>query len=279
MAQFYMKLNNRGGRMERDIALKYSDKFKALLKLQNEVKSIHPLLSEHFPIAIVEDKQLHIFEYNKARYSLSHIEPDTMNIPVGVRAAFPLECMHNQAVVVVTGEVFDTVSEQVIIFHEFVHCYQYQTCEIQLREHIDLAKRSVNTNYSWELNYPFPYSDNQYIEITRSLFESLDKNDRLIGSTRRKLKESLTTEQVDYMVWQEWKEGFARYIENQIRAFLGINLNHGGQDEPYRRTTFYEMGSQLIKLIVQASPGSLYRIEELYYALQNDLYFEQSEEM
>jgi hypothetical protein len=34
------------------------------------------------------------------------------------------------------------------------------------------------------------------------------------------------------------------------------------------------MGSQLIKIIVQASPGSLYRIEELYYALQNDLYFE-----
>lgn len=267
--------------MEKDIALKYSNKFEALLKLQDKVKSIHPLLSEHFPIAIVEDKQLHIFEYKKGSYSLSHIEPDTMDIPVGIRAAFPLECMQNQAAVVVTGEVFNAVSEQVIIFHEFVHCYQYHTCEMQLREHIDLAKRSVNTsNYSWELDYPFPYSDYQYIEITRSLFESLDKkDDKLIGSTRRKLKECLTTEQVDYMVWQEWKEGFARYIENQVKSFLGINLNHGGRDEPYRRTTFYEMGSQFIKLIVQASPGSLYRIEELYYALKNDSFFETSEKI
>lgn len=266
--------------MEKDIASKYSDKFKALLKLQDEVKTIHPLLCEHFPIAIVEDKQLHIFEYNNAKYSLSHIEPDTMNIPVGVRAAFPLECMQNQAVVVVTGEVFNTVSEQVIIFHEFVHCYQYHTCEIQLREHIDLAKRSVNTNYSWELNYPFPYTNNQYIEITRSLFESLDrKDDKLIGWTRRKLKAYLTTEQVEYMVWQEWKEGFARYIENQVKLFLGITLNHRGREEPYKRTTFYEMGSQLIKLIVQASPGSLNRIEELYYALKNDPYFVLSEEI
>lgn len=266
--------------MERDITWKYSDKFEALLKLQDEVKSIHPLLREHFPIAIVEDKQLHLFEYREEKYSLSHIEPDTMGIPQGVRAAFPLECIQNQVAVVVTGEVFDTVSEQVIIFHEFVHCYQYRTCEMQLREHIDLAKRSVNTgNYSWELNYPFPYSNNLYMDTTRRLFESIDhQDDRLIGLTRRKLKECLTTEQVDYMVWQEWKEGFARYIENQIKLCLGINLNHGGRNEPYRRTTFYEMGSQLINLIVQASPDSLYRIEELYYALKNDLYFGLSEE-
>lgn len=266
--------------MGKDIASKYSGKFKAFLNLQDKVKSIHPLLCEHYPIAIVEDKQLHIFEYNHDRYSLSHIEPDTMSIPVGIRAAFPLECMQYQVVVVVTGEVFNTVSEQVIIFHEFVHCYQYDTCEIQLREHIDLAKRSVNTNHSWELNYPFPYTYDPYIEMTRSLFESLEqKDDKLIGWTRRKLKECLTTEQVEYMVWQEWKEGFARYIENQVKLSLGITLNHGGREEPYRRTTFYEMGSQLINLIVQASPDSINRIEELYYALKNDLYFGHSEEL
>lgn len=55
-----------------DIGLKYSDKFKALLKLQNELKGIHPLLKNHFPIAIVENKKLHIFEYKNAEYDLSH---------------------------------------------------------------------------------------------------------------------------------------------------------------------------------------------------------------
>ncbi len=260
--------------MQKDIASKYSDKFKGLLKLQDEVKSIHPLLHEHYPIAIVEDKQLHIFDYSKGMYSLSHTEPDTMDLPGGIRAAFPLACMPNQVAVVVTGDVFDTISEQVIMFHEFVHCYQYHTCEIQLREQIDLAKRSANSaNYSWELNYPFPYSDNQFSEITRSIFDGLDRKDhRLIGLLRRKLKDYLTMEQVEYMVWQEWKEGLARYIENQVKFSLGIPLNHGGREEPYRRTTFYEMGSQLINLIVESSPGSLNRIEELYYALKNDKY-------
>lgn len=259
----------------KDIELKYSDKFKSLLKLQNEVKKIHPLLNEHFPIAIVEDKHLHIFEYIQASYKLSHIEHDTMNIPIGIRAAFPLECMQHKAVVVVTGEVFDTVSEQVIVFHEFVHCYQYHTCEMQLRNHIELAKRAVHSGYSWELNYPFPYTNSQYIELTRTLFDSIEEEDgKQIGITRKKLKESLTAEQVEYMVWQEWKEGFARYIENRIKYQLGIKLNHGGKEEPYRRTTFYEMGSRLINLIVEASPSSLYRIEELYYALNSDQYFQ-----
>lgn len=261
--------------MKENITLKYSDKFASLLKLQDEIKSIHPLLKEHFPIAIVENKKLHIFEYEKGEYFLSFIEPDTMNMPTGIRAAFPLECLQNKSVVIVSGEVFDTFSEQVIVFHEFVHCYQFHTCEIQLRKQIELAKRSVNTeDYSWELNYPFPYANKKFIELTRTLFDSLEKKDgNLIGLTRRKLKESLTTEQVEYMVWQEWKEGFARYIENRIKHHLGIDKNHGGRDEPYRRTTFYETGSQLIDFIVEASPSSLEKIEELYYALNNDQYF------
>ena len=75
------------------------------------------------------------------------------------------------------------------------------------------------------------------------------------------------------MVWQEWKEGFARYIENRIKHHLVIDQNHGGMDEPYRRTTFYETGSQLIDFIVGASPSSLEKIEELYYALKDDRYF------
>lgn len=262
--------------MIRDIESKYTEKFETLIRLQQKVKQIHPLLEEQFPIVVVENKQLNIFEYEKGRYYLSHVEPDTMNIPVGVRAAFPLECVRNQAVVVVTGEVFDTINEQIVIFHEFVHCYQYHTCEMQLRETFELAKRSVNTeNYSWELDYVFPYSDNQYIENTRLLFESIDKRDnKLIDLNRRKLKECLSFEQVEYMVWQEWKEGFARYIENQIKVSLGLPANHGGRDDPYRRVTFYEMGSQLISLIVKNSPDSLYHIDELYYALKNDVFFE-----
>ena len=71
------------------------------------------------------------------------------------------------------------------------------------------------------------------------------------------------------------EEGFARYIENRIKHLLVIGQNHGGMDEPYRRTTFYETGSQLIDFIVGASPSSLEKIDELYYALKDDRYFEE----
>ncbi|NMO98182.1 hypothetical protein [Paenibacillus lemnae] len=264
----------------KDIATKYYNGFESLLNLQNEVEEIHPLLTEHYPIAIVEDEHFYIYEYQEAGYRLTHIEPDTMNIPIGVRAAFPLECMQYQAVVVVTGEVFDTVKELIVVFHEFVHCYQYHTCEMDLRKQIELAKRSLNSeSYSWELDYPFPYTNNQYIQLTKTLLESIEKKDlKQIGAARRKLKECLTSEQVEYMVWQEWKEGFARYIENRLNAQLGINQNHWGKEEPYGRPTFYEVGSRLIDLIVKASPSSLYRIDELYYALNSDQYFQGREE-
>ena len=85
--------------MKENIALKYSDKFVSFLKLQDEIKSIHPLLNEHFPIVIVENKQLNIFEYERGEYLLSCIEPDLMNMPTGIRAAFPLESLQNKAVV------------------------------------------------------------------------------------------------------------------------------------------------------------------------------------
>lgn len=259
----------------KDITLLYKAKFESLLKLQDQVKHIHPLLQEHYPIAIVEEGNFYIFEYLQSGYELTKVEPDTMHIPHGIRAAFPLESLQYQVAVVVTGEVFDSVDEQVIIFHEFVHCYQFQTCEMSIRENIGLAQRALQSgDYSWELHYPFPYTDQQFTQWTRTLFDGIAKKDNeQIATSRIRLKACLTAEQIEYMVWQEWKEGFARYIENRIKKQLGIELNHGGSKEPFSRTTFYEMGSQLIELIVEASPSAHNAIEELYYALNSDQYF------
>jgi hypothetical protein len=75
-----------------------------------------------------------------------------------VRAAFPLEFYDNKACVLVSGDIFDSVQEQVTIFHEFVHCYQFNTCEVELRSGLELARNSENSeDYYWELQYPFPY--------------------------------------------------------------------------------------------------------------------------
>jgi hypothetical protein len=51
------------------------------------------------------------------------------------------------------------------------------------------------------------------------------------------------------MVWQEWKEGFALYVENMIREHLGLDRNMVGRRMPYNRTAFYAGGEALISFL------------------------------
>ena len=71
----------------------------------------------------------------------------------------------------------------------------------------------------------------------------------------------------EYLVWQEWKEGFARYIENRIRARLGLDPNRFGAEEPYNRITFYVGGSDYISLLVEDRPELIQDPKALYSEL------------
>lgn len=46
------------------------------------------------------------------------------------------------------------------------------------------------------------------------------------------------------MIWEEWKEVFARYIENLIRDRIGINIDTNKLQAPFNRVCFYEIGSK-----------------------------------
>jgi hypothetical protein len=250
---------------------KYQSNLEELLKLQAQIEHLHPLLQHYYPIVIVEDSQLNIFAYDtyKKAYRLQRVEDDTMNLPQGIRAAFPMES-DGKVVVVVTGDVFDSIGEMVTIFHENVHCYQFENCEMRLRETIALAQKAKNEgDYMWELNYPFPYSDPEYVDYVEKLLTAIEANelDELLR-LRRSIKQHLTDEQVEYMVWQEWKEGFARFIENRIKQQLGMEENHFFS-VPFDRTVFYETGSRIIGLIHQ-SDGDVNDIEGLYHRMNED---------
>ena len=65
---------------------------------------------------------------------------------------------------------------------------------------------------------------------------------------RRSLKQHLSEIDHEYLVWVEWKEGFARFIENEIRSRYGIEANEGGKDAPYNRVTFYFGGERFITI-------------------------------
>jgi hypothetical protein len=120
-------------------------------------------------------------------------------------------------------------------------------------------------DYMWELQYPFPYADATFIRTYKSLLLALDERDAAQAeSLRKELRESLSSMDWEYLTWQEWKEGLARYLENRIRQMVGLPENKGGETEPYSRVTFYRGGDALIRFLEGQHPGISTNMERLY---------------
>jgi len=192
-----------------------------------------------------------------------------MIVPEGIRAAFPLDFYENKMACVVSGDVFDDLSGYVMIFHEFVHCAQADCCEHKLKSGLSVAQQAQAANdYMWELNFPFPYEDSDFSEIY-SLFlaaASEGEADKVLRC-RTFLREVLNTPDYEYMVWEEWKEGFARLIENRIKKKLELEENHGGIDPPYNRVTFYEGGARYISILFEKDNSLEKDIEALFFRM------------
>ncbi len=229
---------------------KYATQLQKIFEIQAQIETVHPLLAHVFPIAIVENGQFLIFDVDPSgkHYTFVKQAPTPMPIPQGVRAAFPLECYGGKPACVVTADIFDTLDGYVTIFHEFVHCCQYQTCEETLKATLSVARQAQAANdFMWEINYPFPYDAFDFVETYTAFLEAAARQQHdLVRDCRAQLHTALRAEDFEYMIWQEWKEGFARYIENRIKQHLGLPENHGGAELPFSRVTFYEGGARLI---------------------------------
>jgi hypothetical protein len=250
------------------VAEKYSAQLNKIFALQARFAPLNPALAEVYPVAIVENKMFYVFEPDPAEkaYRLVRTEPDTMNVPVGIRAAMPLGFWDNRIACVVTGEVFGQPDGYVFIFHEFVHCAQWETCEPKLKDRLSIfAEAMKNKDYMWELQYPFPYADPVFVEKYPALLEAWDGGDALAaGTLRAALKSALSAGEWEYLTWQEWKEGLARFVENRMRAEVGLPANTYGQAPPYSRITFYCGGEKLIRFLERRSPGASKDMEKLY---------------
>jgi hypothetical protein len=226
-------------------------KLQRVSELQQTLADIHPVLSRVHPIAVVENNLFHIFDIENrdvGRWAFVKRAPTPMPVPRGVRAAFPLACYDSKSACVVTEEVFDSLEGYVTLFHEFVHCYQSETCESTLKKRLRIAQNAEAAgDPMWEITYPFPYDDPSFVEAYgQFLGASAERDSNRVNRSRSALQKALDPEDVEYMVWQEWKEGFARFIENQIRSKLDLEGNHGGERPPYTRVSFYEGGARYI---------------------------------
>jgi len=253
--------------------MNYEPALKKVLDLQQKILDIHPLFRKSYPIAIVKGKTFLIFDLDEAgkAYHFVRQAPTPMPIPKGVRAAFDLECYDNKIACVVTGEVFDTLEGYVTIFHEFVHCHQASTCELKLKQSLEVARQAMAAgNPMWEIEYPFPYNNPDFVETYAALLQAADANSgEGVLNAHRRLVKLLQPLDFEYLIWQEWKEGVARLIENRLQWQFNLLENHFGRQQPYHRITFYEGGAGVIAALTQDKRELYHNLENLFWSIQN----------
>lgn len=246
--------------------MNHEAKLHNLFALQGKLQHLHPLLQTLYPVVIAEEDEMLVYEPRGSQYALAGAFPSPMPIPRGVRAAFPLEDFGNRMACVVTEEVFDSLDGYVTIFHEFVHCFQFETCEPVIKKRLAVAQKAlVDNDPMWEINAPFPYGNEGFIDAYNRLGQALTQRDLpAVIEIRAALRALLAPVDYEYMLWQEWKEGFARWLENRMQAALNLSLNLGGGHEPYTRVSFYAHGAALIGLLADHEPGLVNDIETLF---------------
>jgi hypothetical protein len=242
-----------------DISAKYEESFTKLIELHKQVRSLHPYLLKLYPVAVVEGEDFHVFDVKSTAkgYELVTTSQPAMIVPQGVRAAFPLDFYENKMACVVSGDVFDDLAGYVTIFHEFIHCAQMENGELELKSRLRVAQRAQSeSDFMWELNHPFPYEDVEFVEVYSLFLEAAGAGDAAgVARCRAFLREMLNALDYEYMVWQEWKEGFARLIENRLRDKLELTPNRGSGSLPFNRVTFYEGGELYISLLFKQDEG------------------------
>jgi len=247
---------------------KYGERLRHVFSFQAKIEPIHPIFKKVYPVAIVENKTFYVFEPVPERkvYRLVSTAPDTFNIPQGVRAAMPLGFWNNRSACVVTGEIFDESDGYIFIFHEFVHCAQWESCERKLKGDLTVFQEAMKKkDYMWELQFPFPYEEKKFTERYAAFIKACDQNDlAMVQSLRAELKETLPAQAWEYMTWQEWKEGLARHLENRIRKAVGLPENTNGKNQPFNRVTFYHGGDRFIGFLERQQPGIIDDLEKLY---------------
>ena len=120
----------------------------------------------------------------------------------------------------------------------------------------------------WEIQHPFPYTAVDFIQPYTQFLAGLAARDAaLVDDSRRALRAYLGVHDFEYMAWQEWKEGFARWMENQVKQQVGLPMNSGGLVKPFSRVLFYAGGEALIDYLAAAHPGITEDLPALFHRM------------
>jgi hypothetical protein len=236
--------------------------------LHNEIKDIDKSLEKLQPVAVVKNNAYFVFDLDQSgeKYEFKMEYPSEMEIPEDVQAAYPLEYGNGKTAAIITEKEFTTLEGRIIVFHEFVHCFQWNDAGVgDLRRTLAIAREAwEKQDFMWELDHPFPYTSEYFIAKTRELDNGYD-----IGKYHNDMKAALNEKDFEYMIWQEFQEGYARYIENLIRERLGANKNSTPLTSPFARHVFYEIGNRYIETLTRNDIGLKGNLGALFQKMMN----------
>ena len=162
----------------------------------------------------------------------------------------------------------------VTILHEFVHGYQFETCEQATKNKLGIALQAQEKgDFMWE-SAPFPLPMGNFYSLLPGVSGSPFRGEAGdILAVRGALYSCLGRHDFEYMVWQEWKEGFARWVENRLRIGLGLQENFGGRNPPFSRVSFYAGGAALVDYLQGQNPILVRDLEALFYRISLPMIF------
>ncbi len=240
-----------------------------VLKKKQEACSIHNLFNYRYPIGIGISDKLHIFREHSEAYQYKTTITLPKQIQEGTKAAFPVEEL-GECCCIITPGCFEESNCFATILHEFVHCYQSRTCENPLKKRLGIYQRAISAqDYMWEIDHPFPYENPDYLNLLRNI-TGYDFDQ--IMDALSMLSKKLESFDYEYMIWQIWKEGYARYIENQILRLNAMeeNNNGSGLESPNRRSLYF-IGDKFWTQLELWNQSLVHDIEGVFALMENQL--------
>jgi hypothetical protein len=240
-----------------------------IVELHKQIKDIDRSIEKLQPVAVIENNFYFVFDLDQSgeNYEYKMEYPFDGGDSEGILAAFPLGFYENEkTAAVITEKAFETLEGRVFIFHEFVHCFQWNEAGVgDRRQTLAIAREAwEKRDFMWELNHPFPYTSDFFINKTGELDKGYD-----IGKYQKEIKAELNEKDFEYMIWQEFQEGYARYIENLIRERVGLNKNSNPLTPPFERHILYEIGSRYITTLIQNDSGLKGNLAALFQKMIN----------
>ena len=257
--------------MDEDIFLKRQVAFMdSIIKMHDAVKDIHISLKKLYPITVINDGYFFVYDKNESgdKYEFMRKVETSIVASSDILTAFNLNFYDMKPSVVISKNMLGDTGNNILVLHEFVHCFQLENGAVEIRNGLSIQKQEmVKKNYTWEIDFPFPYKNKYFIDRTMILSDYLRNgkykyNDFVIY--RNCMRTYLHKDEYEYIIWQAWKEGFARYVENLIRKELGLRINANILIPPYNRVALFEIGCKYIETLIKMDGELNDNIVELF---------------